>query len=342
MRKIFFLLFLLVFVAPLSAQTYKEIVFFGDSLTDDGNLYRATFKIMPKSPPYYLGRFSNGPVWAEKVGDYYQAKYNALYSNYAVGGATTTARRPREGALPYYLKKEVDKYLSASVYSQRASTLYFMWIGGNDYMSDKKQSPKALVAEVVNEITLQIKTLITNGGRNFILIDIPDFSIAPFASKVDQAEKERLHTVSELHHIKMAEVVAQLKKEYPNFKFSLVEAYSIMNDILVNVEYYNKKYGTHIQNTQYSCWLGGYSLVNENRDVIKRDLQSEDMVDEVLNTPDLLASYKVMQAHSFGGTPCANPDDYMFWDTVHPTTAAHLLLSNLMIEKIESEMFFNS
>lgn len=29
-----------------------------------------------------------------------------------------------------------------------------------------------------------------------------------------------------------------------------------------------------------------------------------------------------------GGTVCANPDSFMFWDSVHPTTAAHAILGN--------------
>ena len=39
----------------------------GDSLSDPGNLYAATGGAQPQSPPYYEGRFSNGPVWAETV-----------------------------------------------------------------------------------------------------------------------------------------------------------------------------------------------------------------------------------------------------------------------------------
>lgn len=340
MRKIFFLLVLLFCIGSVSAQTIKEMVFFGDSLTDNGNLYRATYKIMPKSPPYYLGRFSNGPVWAEILGDYYKAKFDINYSIYAIGGATTTPRRVRDGALPYHLKKEIDKYLSETDFPQRSKTLFFMWIGGNDYMTEKKQSSDALVTEVVNEITSQIRTLITNGGRNFILIDLPDFSKVPFASKLDQSEKDRLHGVSELNHKKMVEAATQLQKEYPNFKFVFIDAYSIFNDILLNVDFYNKKYGSHITNTQSSCWVGGYSLANENKDVIKSDLQSDELVGYVLNAPDLLASYKVMQAQSLGGMPCADPDDYMFWDTVHPTSAVHQVLSQLMAEKIEAEIRF--
>ncbi len=48
-----------------SAQTYSRVVVFGDSLQDNGNLFRATNRTQPPSPPYFQGRFSNGPTFIE-------------------------------------------------------------------------------------------------------------------------------------------------------------------------------------------------------------------------------------------------------------------------------------
>ena len=42
---------------------YNRVIAFGDSLSDNGNLYHNTGT--PPSPPYYNGRFSNGPTWIE-------------------------------------------------------------------------------------------------------------------------------------------------------------------------------------------------------------------------------------------------------------------------------------
>ena len=55
------------------AQAYSEIVAFGASLTDGGNVLIASPDILgyahPPSPPNYEGRFSNGPSWLDFLAD---------------------------------------------------------------------------------------------------------------------------------------------------------------------------------------------------------------------------------------------------------------------------------
>ena len=105
MKKQFFLILLLCFFSNVFAEPVQQIIFFGDSLTDDGNLYEASYKIMPKSPTYYLGRFSNGPVWAEKVSEYLQNKYQIQSENFAVGGATVIFSQTQRRRFTLLFKK---------------------------------------------------------------------------------------------------------------------------------------------------------------------------------------------------------------------------------------------
>jgi outer membrane lipase/esterase len=62
------LTFMSAFVCLTSAaiadpNDYNRVIAFGDSLSDNGNLFKNTGQ--PPSPPYYNGRFSNGPTWIE-------------------------------------------------------------------------------------------------------------------------------------------------------------------------------------------------------------------------------------------------------------------------------------
>jgi len=81
------------FATAASAQSYNRLVVFGDSLSDNGNLYAVTLNTTPTSPPYFQGRFSNGPVFTELLG-FNAGRYAAGASvtgsiNLAFGGART-------------------------------------------------------------------------------------------------------------------------------------------------------------------------------------------------------------------------------------------------------------
>ena len=77
--------------APLS-DAYSSLFVLGDSLSDDGNVYEATGGATPQSPPYFEGRFSNGPVFTD-----YLAQGFAVSENFAYGGAQAV---PDEDAIP--------------------------------------------------------------------------------------------------------------------------------------------------------------------------------------------------------------------------------------------------
>ena len=80
-----------------SAKTYSEIVAFGASLTDSGNVAVVSPDLVgfsvPPSPPYYMSRFTNGPNWldilADSLGVERPLASLAGGTNYAYSGATT-------------------------------------------------------------------------------------------------------------------------------------------------------------------------------------------------------------------------------------------------------------
>lgn len=104
-----------------SAQSYSRLVVFGDSLSDNGNLYLATGGSTPASPPYGAGRFSNGPVFTERLG-FNAANFMGPVTgsiNYAFGGARTDSQ-----AQPLGMRLQLAQY------QQRGGTF-----GANDLVS---------------------------------------------------------------------------------------------------------------------------------------------------------------------------------------------------------------
>jgi outer membrane lipase/esterase len=87
-----------------TAQDYSRVVVFGDSLSDNGNLYRLSRGANPPSPPYYQGRFSSGPVWVELLGFPNLQGFGAVNGNVdnAFGGARTDAQTTPPGLRAQY------------------------------------------------------------------------------------------------------------------------------------------------------------------------------------------------------------------------------------------------
>src|SRR5881394_3305387 len=82
------------FRAQANSEPFSHIPTFGDSLSDIGNFYRLSGGY--PTPPYYQGRFCNGPLWVE----YLSADLGMQYKpedNYAVAGATTGTLNSNDG-----------------------------------------------------------------------------------------------------------------------------------------------------------------------------------------------------------------------------------------------------
>jgi outer membrane lipase/esterase len=85
----------LAFICPATAQQtttvgplFNSVTVFGDSITDSGNIPTVTgnFDETP-SPPYFNGRFSNGPVFVELFPAFVGVRPGQV-RNFAIGGAT--------------------------------------------------------------------------------------------------------------------------------------------------------------------------------------------------------------------------------------------------------------
>src|SRR5690349_25159216 len=79
------------------APLYSEMVVFGDSLSDTGNVHAASTAqglIPDPPPPYFNGRLSNGPIWvdrlAERLGIASPSPSLTGGTNYAYAGAKTS------------------------------------------------------------------------------------------------------------------------------------------------------------------------------------------------------------------------------------------------------------
>lgn len=303
-----------LFFSALSALPYNQIVIFGDSLSDIGNLYWADLEILPQSPPYYEGRFSNGPTWSDHVSEYFFSNHQITTQNYAVGGETTYFHNPFDGYLPYTLSDSRYDYYLHNIGKDKSQTLFIVWIGGNDYLNGSSD-PEQMTSNVAKTIQSHIESLIDVGGLHFLVINLPDLSKIPYAMKCD--DPQQFHLLSKLHNDKLTNSVAALQMAHPTITIQLFDMFSLFEHILSNVDQYNEKYQTILNDFTMPCWNGGLASVGSSKSPVHNE------------------ALRVSKNYDGMVSPCMNPDERAFWDHIHPNFAMHKIIGSILVKEID-------
>ncbi len=270
-----------------SAQSYNRLVVFGDSLSDNGNLYAATLNTTPASPPYFNGRFSNGPVFTELLG-FNAGRFTAGAPvtgsvNYAFGGARTDSQVSPPG-----MRNQLLAYTGGGG-TFGANDLVSILGGANNIFqavgpASVSPNPTGFISPVALSAAADVNFIVNSvagAGAGTILVGnlpnlaiTPQFNQGPFAAAAPLADFAGTTFNNALRAGLMTTAAAQ-----PGSNIILMDLYKIGPALVANA--------------------GAFGLTNV-RDVC------------------------------FNGiTVCANPDGYLYWDSVHPTAAGHRLLAAL-------------
>lgn len=159
------------------AGPYSAVVAYGDSLSDNGNLFQL---IGQPGPPYWMGRFSNGPVAAEGLA----SQLGAPLLDYAVGGATTGVGNVGDNGtqtttgflgLPGMFP-EVGASIG-TITPIAPSALFVVWGGPNDFASNGFTMATADTA--VSDLLAIISELQSLGATHFLVPGMPDLGLTP-------------------------------------------------------------------------------------------------------------------------------------------------------------------
>lgn len=164
-------------------QLQYDFFVFGDSLSDIGNSSRATFGLLPPSPPYFNGRFSNGPVAVETLAAQLGLP-SSLSTNFAVGGAGTGRDNGNDNRIPGItfdgLLDQIDRFKAeASSLGAGAEDLYFIWAGANDLNQLSASDPVATVNTAVANIATAVTSLVQSGAKNIVVVQTPNLGRVP-------------------------------------------------------------------------------------------------------------------------------------------------------------------
>ena len=291
------------------APIFTQVIVFGDSLSDDGNIAHRARDLVGFSYPssnfnYSDYRFTDDTntspaanlyvgTWHEQLEKTFLGLAVARNSldggtDYAFGGATTKDgtqdRTIINNPFPFgggdftitidNMGKQINDYLAS--HATDANALYILWGGGNDLFDDHSAQS---VTDTANRVGALIGRLANAGARNFLVPNVPPLGAVP-------------NSFGDPNRVLALDYASAIYRDH-------------LNSVIASTKSGLRGSGITIQVYTFDVWL----------DLIR-----------VLGQP---AHYNFVNTiDSAQGASGVNPDQYLFWDDIHPTTGGHFELAN--------------
>ncbi|KAG0299888.1 hypothetical protein BGZ98_009670 [Dissophora globulifera] len=195
--------------------TLTNMIIFGDSFSDTGNVLDLSNGTWPRSAFYPGGRFSNGPVWSD-----YVAKDRQLnMTNFAFGGATTDSKVVQgysgvnaDIPVPGFIQQIEDYYLGGGLLADtmtQESTLFVVNFQGNDFLFNTTMAPETVMVNVERGI----RRLIDIGARHMVVVENFDIGMVPFFQWNETLSRQN-SALAKRQHEKYQDLIQRLKQEY--------------------------------------------------------------------------------------------------------------------------------
>ncbi len=252
-----------------SGNGRSQVIVYSDSLADNGNIYRL---LGFPGPPYFEGRFSNGPVAVENMA----AILGMPLTDNAYGGATAGVGNAFDGGTPDQLGSlsvpGITTAYNNTINSMSRDTircsLFVIYGGTPNFLIEGLTT--AVADEAVANLVAVVSDLQKRGAQWILVPGLYDMGMAPGFSSQGPETAALATSLSKRFNQKL---VAGLPKGV--LYFDTFGLYQLMR-----------------------AHPGAFGLKN--------------VVDQCID-PNT-------------GVPCPNPDQYLFWDFVHPTEHGQIIL----------------
>lgn len=290
----------LVAMSTSSAQAFDEMVTFGDSLSDSGNVYAATGGIIPASPPYYDGRFTNGPNYVDLLASATGLSSDPFLKggpNYAVGGATSPGF---PDGLPYDFLSQIDIFRNEITFGARdkptKDTLLIVFIGSNDMfqvLADALNNPdrqSAIIQEGIDSIVSNIhdglNQLKDDDGFNILVPYLPNLARTPRYVQKEATSPGTFDFVTGVCQ-SFNQALDEMLDSFSDINIIRFQTYDFMEQAIADSQ------ALGFSNVSSACYTGDDNFTG-------------------------------------GGNVCADPNAHVFWDQIHPSAHSHSLLEQEM------------
>lgn len=285
-------------IGTASARDDERLVVFGDSLSDPGNAFVLTmdvslppFELIPNAP-YARGglHFSNGRTWVEQLADKLDAENSArpaLLKPVRFTNYAVGGTRARPQG-PFDLATQVGLFMNDFNGQAPADALYVVYMGSND------------LRDALEALVLDPSGATSFGILQAALIAIRDNLLILHAAGAQTFLVPNLPNLALTPAVRLQGPAAQGAAQFLASTF----------------------------NDQLAALLGGLeSALGLN--IVRLDVFA--ILNEVVAAPAAVDLTEVAQPCITPGTKikpfCSKPDEYLFWDGIHPTRAGHRILA---------------
>ncbi|MDI1351567.1 MAG: SGNH/GDSL hydrolase family protein [bacterium] len=302
----------------------------------------AKVKRVPILPgkPYWKSRFSNGRVWNEYLAQMWSMPKNneQVFANKAFGGSWAATydyqltvwnliRHPIVSVknlivgklIPPSLGLTIQAYLLEHQHLNKQA-VYFIFSGGNDYLNvlffEDNYNLTIMsnyIDNVISGISSAVMNLTKAGAERLVIMGIPHLGDTP--KFINTTDREVLNLAIDEHNKRLKALIAEWTVAYPAVDFLYIDTQEYMQKAVTSPQQYG------FTNTRDACIDVTFpmfdSLVSSPfaNNFVLRYAQALDHPD-----PKLAANEQNYQL-------CNNPDKYLFWDEIHPSTRAHNYLA---------------
>lgn len=292
----------LMFASLQTQAAFSSLYVFGDSLSDNGNVFAALggqttnppFTDLIPSKAYASRTFSNGPVWVNLVDDVLVGGtvMPSLLggTNFAFGGARTGVLTGVSTDIIPTLQQQADAAVSVSGGNLPTDALYVVWGGANDVRAAVEfgQNPQAalqVIADGVENLGEIIDTLAQHGAQKFLVPNVANLGLTPVAAAGGQIVQVGSTTLAETFNFSLTQLLPGLANTL-NIDIITVDVFSLGTAVVANP--------------------GDFGFTNAT-------------------DPCHFAN---------GGQGCTNPDEFFYWDGLHPTSQAHRGLADAFLSAV--------
>ena len=290
----------LLFSASASATDFSNVIVFGDSLSDGGNIALASGSPVPM-------RFTTNPgtTTAENVAaglGFTLAPSVAGGTDFAWGGAGFVNNVAAVPTIP----QQLQMYLGANGGKADSRALYQVWGAANDvfYLSAALTDPNAIAAGTVTAAQTELGLLgglQAAGARYVVVYNLPDLGKTPSAAAGGAAAQAGATQLAVIYNGVLNSGLAQLSNNGLNI--IPVNTFALLNEVIANPSAYG------FSNVTAPACTGG-------------------------------SGSSIQCGPQGSGAPVTyapgTDQTYLFADGVHPTTAAHAMLGQYVASVIHA------